>query len=415
MANPLVIGVDPHPATNTSAFMDAQGHELTRRCTLPNNRPGTEAFVQQLAQLAVAGDFDAIHIATEATGWCWWHFFQTLDQHPLLQQWPRELYALNPRLTANFSKTYVDADHTDRSDAGVIADRLRLGRDLPPPFTRDERYLPVRMLTRYRCHLLHAVVREKAYFLASLYLKASEYARLKPFSDLFGVTSRAVIQEFSSLEEIAALPLTDLATWIDDHGRHRFPDPETNARKLQQVARDSYVLPTALEAPVNLILQLSLQTIAGLERHVQRLDRAIVEQLAQVPHTLESIPGIGPVYAGGIISEIGDIARFDHDEAKVAKFAGFKWRKHQSGQFVAEETPLTRTGNTYLRYYLVEAANAVRMHTAEYTAYYDRKYHEVRQHQHKRALVLTARKLVRLVVRLLTTNQPYQVRRAMPA
>ena len=32
------------------------------------------------------------------------------------------------------------------------------------------------------------------------------------------------------------------------------------------------------------------------------------------------------------------------------------------------------------------------------------------KHQHRRAVVLTARKLVRLVVRLLTTNQPYQPR-----
>ena len=51
------------------------------------------------------------------------------------------------------------------------------------------------------------------------------------------------------------------------------------------------------------------------------------------------------------------------------------------------------------------------MHDAEYGAYYQRKVSEVRQHQHKRAIVLTARKLVWLVVRLLTTNQPYQVRR----
>jgi hypothetical protein len=51
------------------------------------------------------------------------------------------------------------------------------------------------------------------------------------------------------------------------------------------------------------------------------------------------------------------------------------------------------------------------MHDAEYAAYYERKYREVRQHQHKRAVVLSARKLVRLVVRLLTTNQPYQVSR----
>lgn len=51
------------------------------------------------------------------------------------------------------------------------------------------------------------------------------------------------------------------------------------------------------------------------------------------------------------------------------------------------------------------------MRDAEYAAYYDRKYHEVPKHQHKRAITLTARKLVRLVVRLLTTNQPYRPRR----
>ena len=182
-------------------------------------------------------------------------------------------------------------------------------------------------------------------------------------------------------------------------------------RRLQQVARDSYRLPVALEQPVNQVLTLSLQHIGFLERQIQRLEGAVAAQLTEIPHTLETIPGIGPVYAGGIISEIGDLARFGYDETKVAKFAGCKWKRHQSGQFTAEERELTRTGNKYLRYYLCEAANTVRMHTPEYAAYYERKYWEVRQHQHKRAVVLTARKLVRLVVRLLTTNQAYQARR----
>ena len=48
--------------------MDAHGRALSRRCTLPNNRPGTEAFVQHIVHLAADRDFDAIHIATEATG-----------------------------------------------------------------------------------------------------------------------------------------------------------------------------------------------------------------------------------------------------------------------------------------------------------------------------------------------------------
>jgi transposase len=411
MSNPLLVGVDVHRQTNTVCLMDAAGHLLGPRRTIDNNRPGAEVLVHQLAHQMAAGDFDAIQIAAEATGWYWWHFFQTLSHDPTLQQWPLQLYPLNPRLTANFAKTYVDHDHTDLSDAFVIADRLRMGRDLPPPYQLDARYLAVRLLTRYRFHLIHAVAREKAYALAIVYLKASEYGRLKPFGNLFGTASRAVLQEFASLEAIAQMPFDDLVEWLDVRGKRRFTDPHDNARTLQQVARDSYDLPQALQQPVHQILGLCLQHVTFLEGQVKRLDSAIAEQLVCIPHTLETIPGIGPVFAGGIIAEVGDIARFEYDQAKVAKFAGFKWKTHQSGDFTAEETRLSRTGNRFLRYYFCEAANAVRMHDREYGAYYERKYREVRQHQHKRAIVLTARKLVRLVARLLTSREPYQIRR----
>lgn len=64
-----------------------------------------------------------------------------------------------------------------------------------------------------------------------------------------------------------------------------------------------------------------------------------------------------------------------------------------------------KTGNKYLRYYLVQAADSIRRSDSEYQAFYQKKYQEVTKHQHKRALVLTARKLVRLVFSLLKTNQ----------
>ena len=133
--------------------------------------------------------------------------------------------------------------------------------------------------------------------------------------------------------------------------------------------------------------------------------------MRSIPHTLTTIPGMGPIFSAGIIAELGDLSRFDFNEAKVAKYAGFKWKKHQSADFVAAHSPLSTAGNRYLRYYFCEAANCIRMHDAPYKAYYTKKFAEVRSHQHKRALVLTARKLVRLVVRLLTTHQGYQPRR----
>jgi transposase len=412
MSNPLVVGIDVHRKTNTVALMEQTGREVVPRLTVQNNRPGTAALVQKLQTAVQDGGYDALHVAAEATGWYWWHLFHTLDRDPLLHDKPLALYPFNPRLTANFRKTYSDRDKTDLIDAAVIADRLRLGRDLPQPYAYDEKRLALRFYTRHRCHLVHQIVREKAYCLAHLYLKASEYTRLEPFANVFGAASRALLQNYANMEELAAIPFDDLVELIDELGKHRFADPKENARTLQAVTGDSYPLPVGLQAPVNLILGQSLQQITALQRLVQRTETAIAEALQASPNTLTTIPGIGPVFAAGMASEIGDPARFDSDQAKVAKFAGLCWRQTQSGDFQAEETPLSHAGNRYLRYYLCEGANSARMRNADYRAYYERKYKEVRLHQHKRAIVLTARKLVRLVVRLLTTNQPFQPRRA---
>lgn len=132
------------------------------------------------------------------------------------------------------------------------------------------------------------------------------------------------------------------------------------------------------------------------------MDQAIAENLKAFKHTLDSVSGIGPVYAAGIISEIGDVHRFPNDSA-LAQFTGLTWPKYQSGKFHAEETRMSHAGNQYLRYYLVEAANSVKRCDATYKAFYEKKYAEAtKHHHHKRALVLTARKLVRLVWTLLT-------------
>lgn len=60
---------------------------------------------------------------------------------------------------------------------------------------------------------------------------------------------------------------------------------------------------------------------------------------AGIDVSAKSIPGIGPVYAAGIIAEIGDINRFE-GQASVAKYAGLVWSQYQSGSFEAENTCL---------------------------------------------------------------------------
>jgi len=81
---------------------------------------------------------------------------------------------------------------------------------------------------------------------------------------------------------------------------------------------------------------------------------------------------------------------------------------------------LARTGNGYLRHHLVGAANSVRRHDAPYAAFYARKYQKATQHAHKRAVVLTARKMTRLVFAVLRDDRAYDprhrpVRRGRPS
>jgi transposase len=158
--------------------------------------------------------------------------------------------------------------------------------------------------------------------------------------------------------------------------------------------------------PVHFALTSALSHIHFLTQQLKPLERRIARELERFPHTLLSVPGIGPVYAAGLVAEIGDVRRFPDDDA-LAKYAGLWWPRHQSGDFEAADRPLSKAGNAYLRYYLCEAANSLRMHNEPYRQFYERKFKETPKHPHKRATVLTARKLVRLVYALLRSNQLY--------
>ncbi|MCM1561739.1 MAG: transposase [Butyrivibrio sp.] len=126
---------------------------------------------------------------------------------------------------------------------------------------------------------------------------------------------------------------------------------------------------------------------------------------------LHALSNFGPVYASGILAELGIIKCFKSNDA-LAKYRGIVWKKNQSGEFEAEDTPLNKAGNRDLRYYMIEAAGSVIQHCPEYKAFYDKKFAEVRTHQHKRALALTSRKLIRMLFGLLANSKLYSVEKS---
>jgi transposase len=320
------------------------------------------------------------------------------------------VFTINPKLIHKFREAYADLDKTDRIDAWIIADRLRFGR-LTTTIVMQEQYLALQRLTRMRFHLVHNLTREKQYFLQNLFYKCNAF-RSEVDSSVFGHAIMEMLSEKYSLDEMANMEVADLADYLKEKGKNRFPDPEHVALCIQKAARASYRLSKVVEDSIDIVLGTSIQSIRSIQAQLKELDKAIARILEGISDAkcLRSIPGIDLVYAAGILAEIGDIERFS-DQAAVAKYAGLTWRKHQSGSFEAEDTKRIRSGNRFLRYYLVEAANSVKNRDPEFGEYYRKKYKEVTKHQHKRALVLTARKLVRLVDVLLRNDQLYTPRR----
>ena len=236
-----------------------------------------------------------------------------------------------------------------------------------------------------------------------------------PFSNTYSATSEAVLTEFLSLDDIAYSPLEVLVEFIKSKGKNRFSNPVETAKLLQKAARDSYRLDKVLYEPLNVSIASSFNVINALDTEIKTIDKAIEKAIKGINTTeyqsLTSIPGIGPVFASGILAEIGSITSFDSNDA-LAKYAGLTWRINQSGNFKSDETNMTKTGNKYLRYYLIEAANSVKNNIPEFNEFYHKKLDEVASHQHKRALALTSRKLVRLIFGLLTKNQIYSSNKA---
>lgn len=408
----LFVGIDVSSKTNVLCALDFSGNKLLNLKAL-NNQPGAKSLLDSVLGCLDSNSLKYVVIALESTSFYSTHIANFLASNELLLAYKPLVYCLNPKTIHNYRKSFVDMDKTDPLDAYIIADFARCGRITSQPW-RGAQFLALQRLTRHRLHLVECITREKTYMVSNVYLKFSELAVLdkkdRPFSNSYGVTSAAVLTDFLSLDDITYSSIDDLVAFVSEKGKNRFSDPVETAKLLQKAARDSYRLDKVLYEPLNVSIASSFNVIKALDDEVKAVDKAIEKTIKGINTTeyqsLISIPGIGPVLAGGILSEIGTITSFkSHDS--LAKYAGLTWRVNESGDFKSDETRMTKTGNKYLRYYLIEAANCVKKQAPEYKEYYLKKYSEVTKYSHKRALALTSRKLVRLIFGLLTKNQIY--------
>ena len=401
--NPLFVGIDVSSRNNVAYLMNPDGSKHSS-FSVQNNLGGAKLLSERIVSALSSMQLEHVVIGLEATSIYGDSLVYALREDGSLGRFRRKIHVLNPKQVKKFKEAYPDLPKNDFVDAFVIADHLRFGRIAREVYMDDYRYQALRTLTRARFDVIQNLTREKQRFANYLFLKCSGMAQDKDIQNT-SATTIALMERFETVDDLANADLDELTAFLEEKGRN-FADPETKAKAIKVAARNSYRLPSTVNNSVNQAMSVSIASMRALEKQVKILDKAIEQQFEIIPNPLTSIPGIGKVYSAGIIAEIGDIHRFD-SQASIAKFAGLVWTQHQSGDFEAEHSQMIKTGNRYLRYYLLEAANSVRRCDFEFRRYYDLKFKEVNRFQHKRALALTARKLVRLVFRLLKDNRLY--------
>ena len=400
----LFVGIDVGSRGNVAYIMRPDG-ELFSTFAMGNTLGGYRDVSKRIVAAMDKLGLDVVQIGMEATSIYGDGLVHAIREDGSLGRFQRKIHVLNPKQVSKFKESYNDLPKTDWVDAFVIADALCFGRIKNEVYCDDYRYEALKTLTRARFYAVQNLAREKQRFGNLLFKKCSGLAQSSDVNNTASSTF-ALMEHFESVDDLANAELEDISAFLHSASRGRFANPDETAKIIQAAARGSYRLPKTVNDSVNQAMSVSIAGIRALQSQIKELEAAIQKQFEIIPNTIISVPGIGKVYSAGIIAEIGDIHRFQ-SQASVAKYAGLVWNKHQSGIFDAEDTRLIKSGNRFLRYYLLEAANSVRGCDSEFQRYYNLKYKEVRHHQHKRALALTARKLVRLLFRLMKDNRLY--------
>ena len=383
-------GIDVAKREHAVLVVDDEGRIVQSAFSVDNSHTGFDQLATVLTELS-----EPVSVGLEATG----HYWLTLYAH--LTQQGYSVTVINPLQVAAYRRSGIRKVKTDATDAFWIADFLRIA-NLRPTDQDLPVILQLRELSRFRFWLTHQIGDCKRKLLCILDRVFPEYETL--FSSVFLKSSRALLKEAVSAQEIADFDLVELTDLLRNASRGRFGQPKAEA--IQNAARQSVGVGFLIDA-VRVQMGCLLEQIDLLQEQVAQLDVALAELMDQIPQYITSIPGIGSVTGAAILGEIGDVHRFESVDKLVA-YAGIDPTVYQTGQFKASEAHMSKRGSPYLRHALWLAATVAVRYDPDLQAFYETKRKEGKHHG--TVIGAVCRKLLARIYVILKEQRPYVIR-----
>lgn len=389
--NHYFLGIDIAKTNHVASLIGADGSVIIRAIKFKNSNEGYTKLLNTIQNKL--NDLSNINIAMEATGHYWLSLYSALVDDGF------NVSVYNPYQIKSYRGAYNNRKQkNDIIDSIIIADYLRVFgmKDSKLP---QEDLMALKQFTRFRSNIVENVSSIKVQVIGLLDKVFPEYKDF--FCDVFGVTSKQILLNCPTPDDIIRISTTKLANLLSKNSRGKFG--KDDALNMKEVAKSSFGIKFTTDACSFEIKQLINQVIF-LESQLEDVDKQISELYNKLDSHLLSVPGIGIKLAPTILAEIGDINNFDKP-SKLIAFAGVDPSENQSGNKLSTNNKLSKRGSPYLRHAIYTASLVAISNEPKLRAYYDKKINEGKHHFV--ALAGISRKLLTIIYYILKEDRDY--------
>lgn len=382
------LGIDIAKTNHVASLINNNGDVVIRAIKFTNSNEGFNKLLN-----TILGDLSNIEVAMEATGHYWLSLYSALTDNNF------NVSVYNPYQIKSYRGAYNNRKQkNDIIDSIIIADYLRVFGSKESKFP-EEKLLSLKQLTRFRANIVANVSSLKVQVLGLLDKVFPEYKKL--FCDTFGNTSKQLLLNCPTPDDIINISTTKLANLLSKNSKGRFN--KDTALHIKEVAKSSFGIKFTTDACSFEIKQL-INQIVFLESQIDAVSKEIKELYNKLDSHLLSVPGIGDNLAPIILAEIGDINNFDKP-SKLIAFAGTDPSENQSGNKLSSNDKTSKRGSPYLRHAIYTASLVAISNEPELRAYYDKKISEGKHHFV--ALAGISRKLLTIIYYILKEDRDY--------